>query len=135
MNTPLCFNDVLCYDGRPDPVIKRGDKYFLRLLEKGAKTVQMFFADSIYDFEETGEGIWEVELPFTTAFNYVQIKVDGRDTLSALLPISYGYSRPCNYVELPDKDGGFYELKDVPHGSPSDLDIAVRPAERHLRHQ
>ena len=30
MNTPLCFNDVLAYDGRPDPVIERDGKYYLR---------------------------------------------------------------------------------------------------------
>ena len=117
MNTALCFNDVIPYDGRPDPVVKRGGKYYLRIQEKGAKTVQMSFADMIYDFKEVGDGIWEIELPFSTAFNYIQLKVDGRDTLSALLPISYGYSRPYNYVELPDENGDFYELKDVPHGT------------------
>ena len=117
MNTALCFNDVLAYDGRPDPLFKRDGKYFIRLMEKGAKSVQMVFAESLYDFTETEDGIWELELPLSTAFNCVQIRVDGRDTLSALLPISYGYSRPYNYVELPAEDSGFYELKDVPHGS------------------
>ncbi|MCR5156456.1 MAG: enterochelin esterase [Butyrivibrio sp.] len=117
MNTALCFNDVIPYDGRPNPVVMRDGKYFLRLLEKDAGSVQMLFAEQLYDFKETEDGIWELELPFTTAFNCVQIRVDGRDTLSALLPISYGYSRPYNYVELPAKDGDFYALKDVPHGS------------------
>ncbi len=117
MNTALCFNDVLAYDKRPDPIVMRDGKYFLRLLEKGAGTVQMLFAEKLYDFKETEEGIWELELPFTTAFNCVQIRVDGRDTLSALLPICYGYSRPYNYVELTAQDDDFYALKDVPHGS------------------
>ena len=38
MNTALCFNDVLAYDKRPDPIVMRDGKYFLRLLEKGAGT-------------------------------------------------------------------------------------------------
>ncbi len=117
MNTALCFNDVLCYDERPNPLVERDGKFYLRLQEKGAKTVQLFFAEALYDFKEVEEGIWEILLPFDTAFNCVQIRVDGRDTLSALLPITYGYSRPYNYIELPTKDSDFYELKDVPHGS------------------
>ncbi len=28
-----------------------------------------------------------------------------------------GYSHMCNGFEIPDPDGGFYELKDVPHGN------------------
>jgi len=116
VNTALCFNDVLCYDNRPTPVVYRDGKYYLRLQEVGAKSVQLLFAESLYDFQAVGEDVWEVELPFTTAFNCVQIKVDGRDTLSALLPICYGYSRPYNYVELPTADRDFYALKDVPHG-------------------
>ncbi len=117
MNTALCFNDVLAYDQRPNPISQRGGKYYLRLMEKGAKTVQLLFADVLYEFEEKEDGIWEILLPFKTGFNCVQIRVDGRDTLEALLPISYGYSRPYNYIELPTEDAEHYDLKDVLHGS------------------
>ena len=117
MNNALCFNDVICYEGRPDPIYEKDGRYYLRLLEVGAKTVQMVFADMVCDFKDIGDGLWVIELPFKSGMNYIQIKVDGRDTLSALLPISYGYSRPYNYVELPSADGDFYELRNVPHGS------------------
>lgn len=117
MNTALCFNDVLPYDDRPEALVERDGKFFVRLMEKGASSVQMLFAETLYDFTETEDGIWELEVPFDTAFNCVQIRVDGRDTLTPLLPISYGYSRPYNYVELPAKDSEFYELRDVPHGA------------------
>ena len=117
MNTPLCFNDVLCYDKRPLPVVKRADGYYLQLLEKGARSVCINFADQDYPLTTEDGDIWECRLPFSEGFNYLQIKVDGRDTMSPLLPISYGYSRPMNYVELPTDYEDIYELKDVPHGS------------------
>ncbi len=117
MNTALCFNDVIKYDRHPDPVVLRDGKYYLRLFEKDAKTVQIMFADQFYDLTNTGDDIWELELPFKSAINYIQILVDGRETISSLLPIVYGYSRPFNSIELPSKDGDFYALKDVPHGS------------------
>ena len=115
MDTALCFNEVLPYDGRPSPIVKRDGGYYLRLLEKGASKVVLRFAEIDYDFSNVGDDVWEIRLPFETAINYIQILVDGRETLSALLPITYGYSRPYNFVELPSADD-FYTLKDVPHG-------------------
>ena len=52
------------------------------------------------------DDVWEMELPFQTGHHYVQFKLDGAEVLTPLLPISYGYSRPYNYVELryPDTD-------------------------------
>lgn len=67
----------------------RDGKYFLRLLEKDAGSVQMLFAEQLYDFKKTEDGIWELELPFTTAF-----KLRGRSELTEgthcqlFLPIS-----------------------------------------------
>ena len=117
MNTALCFNDVLCYDNRPKPIVKRDGKYFLRLLEKGAKKVQLKFAEVLYDFYKIDGDEWEIELPFCTAINYIQIVVDGNENLEAILPITYGYSRPYNYIELPEYEEDFFALKNVPHGS------------------
>lgn len=117
MNTALCFNDVIKYGDNPDPIVERNGKFFLRLYEKSATSVQISFADMLYDFKSVGNDIWELEIPFNTAINYVQIIVDGREVLSPLLPIVYGYSRPYNCVELPVADSDFYEIKDVEHGS------------------
>jgi enterochelin esterase family protein len=117
MNAGLCFNDVLPYDGRPAPLVKRDGKYYLRLKEVGATKVQMAYAEAIFDFTNTGDDIWEIRLPFKSAINYVQIIVDGRETLEAVLPVTYGYSRIYNCIELPVEGEDFYALNDVPHGS------------------
>ena len=117
MNAALCFNDVIPYDGRPKPVILKNGEYYLQLKEVGAKKVQMAFAEQVFDFQNIGNDIWEIKLPFKTAINYVQLLVDGRETLSALLPVTYGYSRPYNCIELPTEDGDYFAMKNVPHGS------------------
>lgn len=117
MNCALNFNEVCLYDGRPSPIICRDGKNFLRLREKNAKSVKLRFAEAEYDFKLVGDDLFEVELPFDTAINYVQIVVDGEEKLEALLPITYGYSRPYNFIELETSDSDYYKLKDVEHGS------------------
>ena len=57
-----------------------------------------------------------LELPFSSPVNYVQICVDGQEVLWHELPIGHGFSRPCNYVELPDGNE-LYEIREIPHGS------------------
>ena len=43
--------------------------------------------------------------------------VDGAIVLDPATDGLIGYSHMCNGFEIPDPDGGFYELKDVPHGN------------------
>lgn len=117
MNSALCFNDCLPYDNRPEPVVKRNGSYYLRLFEKDAKSVQIRYNEELFDLENVGDDIWEMKLFFKRAVNYVQVLVDGREVLEAILPITFGYSRPYNYIELPEKGGEFYELRNVEHGS------------------
>ena len=43
--------------------------------------------------------------------------VDGALMLDPNVETSIGYSHMCNGFEVPDPDGEFYQLKDVPHGN------------------
>ena len=36
---------------------------------------------------------------------------------ASIQPSFIGYGHMCNAFEVPDPEGGFYELKDVPHGN------------------
>ncbi|WP_130838342.1 alpha/beta hydrolase-fold protein [Lachnoclostridium sp. Marseille-P6806] len=114
----LAFNDVLPWDGQRTPVVQENGRAFLRLREKGAREVSLLYAEKEYRFHQTGEaGEWELELPFHEGISYVQLLVDGREVLSPLLPIVYGYSRPYNCVELRTENDSYYQLRDVPHGT------------------
>jgi enterochelin esterase family protein len=48
--------------------------------------------------------------------NYWMI-VDGTIVLDPATNAFIGYSHMCNGFEIPDPDGSFYALKDVPHGN------------------
>ncbi len=43
--------------------------------------------------------------------------VDGAVFVDPATTAFIGYSHMCNGFEIPDPDGGFYQLKDVPHGN------------------
>ena len=50
-------------------------------------------------------------------FHYVEFLVDGVLAMHNQLPIGYGSSYAHNFIELPDPEFGYHELRDVPHGS------------------
>ena len=114
----LAFNPVLPYGENPEPVVYENGKPVLRLYEKGAQRVTLTVAEKEYPFAKSSEqeDVFTLQLPFATGINYVQIAVDGREVLTPLLPIGYGYSRPYNYIELRTPDDDWYQLRDVPHG-------------------
>lgn len=112
----LAFDRVLPWEGQvPACEIQADGRVFLRLAAPEAQKVSFVIAEEEYICSRGNDGIWQMELPFQTGHHYVQLKIDGTEVLTPLLPISYGYSRPYNYVELPGED--FYQIKEVPHGS------------------
>ncbi|MBR4992956.1 MAG: esterase family protein [Lachnospiraceae bacterium] len=112
----LAFDKVLPYDGAVECLVKKDDKYFLRLKAPNAGEVVFRYEEIDHPCVKDSDGIWSCEYTPGTAMNYVQLKVDGVEVITPMLPISYGYSRPYNYVELETGDD-FYAVKDVPHGS------------------
>lgn len=111
----LAFNPVLPYGNHPEPIIEKDGKYWLQLYEYGAQQAEIEIEDNTYPMTSLGNGLFTMQLPFCKGFHYLQIKADGRETISPLLPIGYGYSRPMNYLDLMDGTE-FFALKDVPHG-------------------
>ena len=111
----LAFNSVLPYGDNPEPIIAKDNSHWLQLYEDGANKVEIIIEDSTYVMTNCGNGRFVLRLTFDKGFHYLQIMVDGRETISSLLPIGYGYSRPMNYLDLLD-GAEFFALKDVPHG-------------------
>ena len=72
--------------------IRKDGKTFLQLDCENAKELSMKWGEKLYPFTKTGKK-WILELPFSTAVNYVQICVDGQVVLSPELPIAHGYGR------------------------------------------
>lgn len=63
-------------------------------------------------------GIWQaVFTSETPGLKPIVFRVDGVAVMNPMAPIGFGWSRPMNYVDVPEKDCDFYFLKDVPHGT------------------
>lgn len=61
---------------------------------------------------------WSAEVEIQQGgFCPVQFSVDGTEVLNPMAPLGFGASRPINYIDVPQPEGDFYHVKDVPHGS------------------
>lgn len=82
-----------------------------------AGVVSLVFAGQELPMVKGDDGVWETTfVPEKPGLQAVIFKVDGVTVLNPMAPIGFGWSRPMNYVDVPEKDCDFYLLKDVPHG-------------------
>ncbi len=101
------------------PRIEADNRVTFQFRAPDAQKVQVSIANTPFDMVRGENGIWT----YTTAepqdlgyHNYWMI-VDGAVVLDPGTDAFIGYSHMCNAFEVPDPNGGFYELKDVPHGN------------------
>lgn len=114
----LAFNQVLPFEGQVEAVAQKEDgSYCLRFSAPEAKKVSVIIDETEYPCVRNEDGVWEMDYPSQKGIQYVQLLVDGTEFLTPMLPITFGYSRPYNYVALYKPEESFYQIKDVPHGS------------------
>ena len=64
------------------------------------------------------DGIWTyTSEPQDKGYHNYWMIVDSAVVLDPTTNAFIGYSHMCNGFEIPDSNGSFYELKDVPHGN------------------
>ena len=65
------------------------------------------------------DGVWTYTTsePMAPGYHNYWMIVDGAIALDPNVGTFIGYGHMCNGFEVPDPNGGFYELKDVPHGN------------------
>jgi enterochelin esterase-like enzyme len=70
-----------------------------------------------YDMQKDGQGIWSVTTDVINGgFNYYSLLIDGVAVADPSSETFYGMGRMASGIEIPKRDGDFYELKNVPHG-------------------
>lgn len=95
---------------------RKDQRPYLRLWLKNACNVELLVNQEKYIFLEVDRNIWELTLPLEHGFYYAVLSVDGVEVLSPFLPIGYGYSRPCNYLEIGPCEP-YLKIRKIPHGS------------------
>lgn len=115
------YNEI----GVPAPTNIPGVKYpqifpdntvFFRVKAPEAKTVQIDLLKKYPMTKDTG-GYWTVTTdPVVLGFHYYSLIIDGAAVVDPSSQTFYGMGRMASGIDIPDPDGDFYTIKDVPHG-------------------
>ena len=103
--------------GAKFPRIDAGNTVTFQFRAPDALKVQVAINNVAKDMVKGADGVWTyTSEPQDLGYHNYWMVVDGAIVLDPATDGFIGYSHMCNGFEIPDPDGGFYELKDVPHG-------------------
>jgi enterochelin esterase family protein len=104
--------------GAKYPRIEADSRVTFHFNAPNAQTVQVSISNVPFDMVKGDDGVWTyTSEPQDKGYHNYWMIVDGVIVLDPATNAFIGYSHMCNGFEIPDPDGGFYELKDVPHGN------------------
>jgi len=115
------YNEI----GVPAPTNIPGVKYpeifpdntvFFRVKAPEAKKVQIDLLRK-YDMQKDTGGYWTLTTdPIALGFHYYSLIVDGVAVVDPSTQTFYGMGRMASGIDIPDPDGDYYTIKNVPHG-------------------
>jgi enterochelin esterase-like enzyme len=104
--------------GAKYPQIEADSRVTFRFEAPYAKIVQVSIANVPFDMIKGDDGVWTyTSEPQDAGYHNYWMLVDSTIVLDPATNAFIGYGHNCNGFEIPDPDGGFYELKDVPQGN------------------
>ncbi len=104
--------------GAKFPRVEADGRVTFRFNAPYAKKVQVSIANVAFDMLKGDDGVWTyTSEPQDKGYHNYWMLVDSALIIDPATNAFIGYSHMCNGFEIPDPDGGFYELKDVPHGN------------------
>ena len=104
--------------GSEFPRIEADTRVTFHFKAPDAQKVQVAINNVPFDMTKGEDGVWTyTSEPQDLGYRNYWMIVDGAVVLDPATNAFIGYSHMCNGFEIPDPDGAFYELKDVPHGN------------------
>ena len=98
------------------PQILPDNRVVFKLKAPDAQKVQIDLGKK-YDLIKDTSGYWNVTTEvITRGFHYYSLLIDGLAVADPASESYYGMGRMASGIEIPDKEGDFYALKNVPHG-------------------
>jgi enterochelin esterase-like enzyme len=105
-------------NGSQFPRIEPDARVTFQFKAPDAQKVQVSINNVPFDMKKGADGVWTyTSEPQDLGYRNYWMIVDGSIVLDPNTNAFIGYSHMCNGYEIPDPDGGFYQLKDVPHGN------------------
>lgn len=98
------------------PQILPDNRVIFKVKAPDAQKVQVDLGKK-YDMVKDTAGFWNVTTDvISRGFHYYSLLIDGVAVVDPASETFYGMGRQASGIEIPYKEGGFYALKDVPHG-------------------
>ncbi|WP_229312205.1 alpha/beta hydrolase-fold protein [Larkinella punicea] len=98
------------------PQILPDNRVVFRVKAPEAQRVQIDLGKKYAMVKDTS-GFWTVTTDsISRGFHYYSLLIDGVAVVDPASETFYGMGRMASGIEIPDRDGGYYALKDVPHG-------------------
>ncbi len=99
------------------PQILPDNRVLFRIKAPEAQLVQIDLAKK-YDMKKDTGGFWTLTTDVVSpGFHYYSLLIDGVAVADPASETFYGMGRMASGIEIPFKEGDFYALKNVPHGS------------------
>jgi enterochelin esterase family protein len=104
--------------GAKYPRIETDSRVTFRFNAPNAQKVQVSIVNVPFDMVKGNDGVWTyTSEPQDKGYHNYWMIVDGVIVIDPANNAFIGYGHMCNGFEIPDPDGSFYQLKDVPHGN------------------
>ena len=104
--------------GNQYPLVGPDSRVTFRFYAPNAQKVQVSIVSAPFDMIKGDNGVWTyTSEPQDKGYHNYWMIIDGAVVVDPGNNAFIGYSHMCNGFEIPDPDGSFYELKDVPHGN------------------
>ena len=98
------------------PQILPDNRVVFRTKAPGAQKVQVDLGKK-YDMQKDTAGFWSVTTDsIGEGFHYYSLLIDGVALADPASETFYGMGRMASGIEIPSQKGGYYVLRDVPHG-------------------
>ncbi|MBO0950835.1 alpha/beta hydrolase-fold protein [Fibrella forsythiae] len=98
------------------PQILPDNRVVFRVKAPDAQKVQIDLGKK-YDMVKDTSGFWTATTDsISRGFHYYSLLIDGVATADPASETFYGMGRMASGIEIPDRESGYYDMKDVPHG-------------------
>jgi enterochelin esterase-like enzyme len=111
-----CKPNALNIPGAPYPCIYPDKRVMFRVAAPDAQKVRVRLGQG-FDMSKAPDGLWYVTTtPQVEGFHYYTLSIDGAVVADPATRTFFGSGFYNSAIEVPDPDGDYFTLKEVPHG-------------------
>jgi len=112
-----CVPNALNIPGAPYPCMFPDHRIMFRVAAPDATKVRLRLGPG-FDMSKEADGLWYVTTPpQVVGFHYYTVSIDGAVVADPATRTFFGSGWYNSAIEVPDPEGEYYRVKDVPHGT------------------